>query len=526
MSTSQPFYFRDNGLRADPAVVPGNDGSSGSSDATAKRSYPELLRIYNTAPAGTDLFMCDSGGFRQDTSFMMRNTNSFTKINSITRVGNVATADISKDSNMTVGQTTTIRNLDRDEYNGLVVVTGVVNAGVNSSFTYNVTGNPPTPATSKRTIRFDGAMVSIKTYRSSLFTPVNPGMSPWCTYSDSSNRQHRFDNNGDFEGFLVDNVNYDYIGARTGTPSCFFTYNGIKSSVHVKRCIIQNYRTALDYNTKAADSQNYDARIIGNLIIDNYQQGWLGSSSESNIENNVWRNNGHNGGAGNNRSHNFYCSGSRANNIPFDPNFIVRDLVFRGNDVSQAAMNTGKAQGTEIVFHGQIDGVLIEDNYIHNTIAESNGGNYGIDITSGYNTQERLNNFTIRYNRIENAGNKLIALSALTNSLVELNTLVADAPISNRGISFIQERSTPGTVATDNVQVLNNYITGTNLGTDIDPAFGTNITVVRTNQPVPPPPGNDVTAPIVTPPVNITTEANRGNKRFNSSSDRYSYSSR
>jgi len=506
MSTSPIYFVRDNNsLKADSRVIPGDDLDTGLTDNNAFRTYGKALSMAATAAAGTIFKFCDGGGFRQTANFMYRNTNTFTKINSISRVGNVATALTSKNSNMTVGQMTVIRNLDQREYNGMQQVTGVVDNGVNSSFTFNVVGNPATPATHKRVIRFDGAMIKFERYRSSLFDIPGGGFPPWCDYTDSSDRQYRFDGNTDLEGFSLRGINHDYIGQKSGVPDCLFLYKGNKNSVHAYDCIFQNYRIAVSINPKAANSWARDIQIHRCLIRGNWSQGILAAPSESNFENNTFTDNGHNITGGNNRLHNLYIGASRST---YDPNYAAYDLVITDNDFSKSAMNNGKATGNEVIFHGQVKGVLFEHNYIHNLPGVTSNGNYGLAVTSAYLTPEKLENFTIRDNRIENCGLKAIACSSLLNSTVEMNTIICDAPNGAIGIDYVQERATAGTVASDNNRILNNYITGAGLNIDIRTTYGTNFTVVKTNVPVPQHHGNtDTVAPIVTPPLNVLTEA-------------------
>ncbi|MFV1983296.1 MAG: hypothetical protein ACC657_07115 [Thiohalomonadales bacterium] len=495
MSTAPVVYVRDNKARSDVNAVPGSDTNDGSTDALAIQTYGHMLDLINDSPAGSEFYLADGCAFEQSVNFRFNNPNTVTAVINLSFDGTHCILETVKPNNATVGQKTTIRGANEAPFNGLVTVTEIVNS---TTFKYLPLNDiPPAIATIDiwhDKIRCDAGAIKIKRYVSQEFTAVAPKR-PICLYSDERLPQHRFDT-GIIDGFVFDGIDFAYIGINTGetvgTPNCFFIYREGKEGITIKNSVIDGYRVAIYPNNKLGVIN--DITIDNVVIVNNWIQGFMGNPDFSVIRDSVFKGNGHNNlTGGSNKLHNIYLSNCNNTKV-------------QRCDLSESAMNAGKASGTELVIHGVCSNLLIEDNYIHNALGAVASGNYGMGINSGYNTPESFTNIIVRRNKIENVGKRSISCNAWIGGLVEENEIINDQPvIGHNAIVFNPQRITVGTPATDGVSILNNYISGTSVTTDIDTQVGTNFTIEKPAVNTPPP--TETSAPTVKAPADVTVTA-------------------
>lgn len=145
-----------------------------------------------------------------------------------------------------------------------------------------------------------------------------------------------------------------------------------------------------------------DSRIAYNRAM-----GILGQFSDSVLEGNTFERNNFSGSAFN---HAVYLSGSAHGG---------RDNVIRGNRFLHNSVVDGVCMGGNVTFHGQMDGMLIENNRIEQTAAT--GGCYGFSVTTGYDTPEWFRNFVLRGNTVINVGYCSYCINAAPGIVVEDN---------------------------------------------------------------------------------------------------------
>ncbi len=103
--------------------------------------------------------------------------NISTTITSLTRVGTTATAVTVSDHGLASGITATVSGADQAEYNGAFPVTALDN----TTFTFEVSGSPVTPATGTITVDFDGAVVVVETTGTGQSQNIGSGASATIT---------------------------------------------------------------------------------------------------------------------------------------------------------------------------------------------------------------------------------------------------------------------------------------------------------------------------------------------------------
>lgn len=141
------------------------DGLTGGTDLEGDESLRERILLANSAdrgiytnaqirlaaltvPTATRVFVTNP-----ELAYTTDNTTvAGRSVTGITRSGTTATATITDTSNLFVGSVITIAGAVETDYNGEHVITGIV---ANTSFTYEVTGSPTTPATGTITVSLD-----------------------------------------------------------------------------------------------------------------------------------------------------------------------------------------------------------------------------------------------------------------------------------------------------------------------------------------------------------------------------------
>ena len=231
--------------------------------------------------------------------------------------------------------------------------------------------------------------------------------------------------------------------------------------------------------TRPSDGINQYITVRNSSIHDNLSMGILGSATDLLIENNALDNNG----GSNAFDHNIYLSGTQAT--------PGTRMVIRGNTSTRAATGgTGACKGIQLVFHGVIDGLVLENNTVDGSAgAGSDGGCYGIAVDNGYSSAESFRNVVIRGNRIIDVGYIGIGVDTCVSCTIEDNVVVWGAATGLAGrtgiaVPVAMPNSTGGSgdIEQDQVTVRNNSVYVANgapgsVGILLD-SFGTNHTVV------------------------------------------------
>ena len=171
----------------------------------------------------------------------------------------------------------------------------------------------------------------------------------------------------------------------------------------------------------------------------NIEQGILAKAHNATYENNLFQ---ANNPSGSNRYHGMYLSGG--------DHITVRGNRFIRNSVT----SDGVCDGGNMTIHGQVDGMLIEDNLIEQDRA--NGGCFGISITPGYLEAEWFRNVTVRGNTVVNVGFCSICAGSAPGIVIENNKLIS---LQNIYQAAVQVPANGGGVAPD---ALNGTATVTN----------------------------------------------------------------
>jgi len=224
----------------------------------------------------------------------------------------------------------------------------------------------------------------------------------------------------DVDDVLIDNVNIE--GCSTGVHTA---HSGICSG------------SAPDCN-----GVNDRLTIRNSTIANNSNMGFLGVADDLVIENNTFSNNG----AGTVFNHNIYIAGGNNGRVS-------------GNTLYKNALDdNGICRGTSFVVHGVVDGLLIEDNIVHEDIGKAGYGCWGIAVGPGYSTVESYTNMTIRGNQIHDVGNVAIGVAACDSCVIENNTVTHNQAYSTVAIKAPESQRAADDIMMTAVQIRNNTI--------------------------------------------------------------------
>lgn len=192
------------------------------------------------------------------------------------------------------------------------------------------------------------------------------------------------------------------------------------------------------------DGRNIGIQLRHSHIHDNLSQGWLGGSSFTVIENNLFERNGSRAIL----DHNIYLSGD------------TESLRVSGNTLFGSALDAqGACQGTSLVVHGQHRNLQIESNRVFELPGAAGPGCWGIAADPGYpGTPEGFLNLSIRGNEVWNVGNVGIGISACQDCLIENNIVVQHQPIYTRAIAAPDLAARSEDLADARITVRNNSI--------------------------------------------------------------------
>ena len=263
------------------------------------------------------------------------------------------------------------------------------------------------------------------------------------------------------EGYVVSHLE---VRGTNGSGLGFFFYNDIDDVV-LDSLVISGFSIGVhlagsNAPNPGSDGLNERITVKNSRIIDNSGQGVMGSCSGCRIVNNIFDNNGFNGGGG---YHNIYWDGTARSN----------GAVIAGNILTRSAVSAGKCGGGSLVVHGAHTDLTIENNTVQEEVGSASEPCWGIAVDTAYgNAAESFTRLTIRGNTVRNVGNVGIGVNACADCLVEGNTVVQGQPFSSFGIMIPDRARGPEDGMLDRVIVRNNTVTVANAAANTGLLFG------------------------------------------------------
>jgi hypothetical protein len=221
------------------------------------------------------------------------------------------------------------------------------------------------------------------------------------------------------EGYVIRNLELHGSGAGWG----IFFSNDV-DNILMENLLIDGFAIGVGLeggNTPDPGSNGLCDHVIlrSSRMVNDTEMGFLGQGNDILIENNQFENNGTDGGI---RNHNLYVGG------------VGDNIRVRGNDLYRASMSGGVCTGTSLVVHGLHNGLVIENNTVHEDVGAATGYCWGIGVTTGYTSAEGSPGAVIRGNRVINVGGNAISATSCPNCVIENNVVVQEQPIASDGI--------------------------------------------------------------------------------------------
>lgn len=247
------------------------------------------------------------------------------------------------------------------------------------------------------------------------------------------------DSAGADDGYIIENINLK--GSGTGQW-------GIFSSQSVTDVTMRNLEiSGFEIGIHCGDMLDRH-QLLNSNIHDNGDQGILwGCDGGSLIEGNTFDNNGFLEDPGSADDENW----DRLHNLYVNCSTSCSNLTIRGNTSTRNSRFTEQlCRSTVFIIHGQMDGLLIENNYIYEEPAAMKPGCWGIAVDNGYGTGEWFRNVVIRGNTVVNVGNTAIGCAACTKPVIENNVVILEQPTGIGSMSggyygiVVPDRSVPG----------------------------------------------------------------------------------
>lgn len=222
------------------------------------------------------------------------------------------------------------------------------------------------------------------------------------------------------EGYVLKNINLVGGGGAFG----ILLANDVDYLL-IDSCTVDSFATGIQASTVFAPmspgaNMRYQNISIKNCTIKNNSgQGYLGAIDTLVIEGCYFKNNGYTSAV---LYHNIYLAQAPSNTMTIYSN------VIRGNECYQSGVVGGKATSVSLVGHGLYNGILIENNYIHEDTS-SGAGAWGIGIGPGYpSTTECMKQVIIRGNKVVNTGGTGITIGSCPRAIIENNVVITHKP--------------------------------------------------------------------------------------------------
>jgi hypothetical protein len=259
------------------------------------------------------------------------------------------------------------------------------------------------------------------------------------------------------EGYVIANLRLTSVD---GGGWAVFAYNDV-DDVRLCHLDIDGFGIgvhAAGSNPPEADSDGENENIVleHSRVTNCADQGWLGGCSGCGVRYSVFDNNGFARAVFN---HNIYFSGSNVG--------VAHGMFAIGNDLYRSAAVDGVCAGTSLVAHGNHDGLLIEDNFVHEDVGAAGQGCWGIAVDTGYASAESFVNVTIRGNVVADVGNLAIGVNACSSCLIENNLIISRQPYGARAIAAPDRPREANDLPMNAVTVRNNTVVSVTGGTGI-----------------------------------------------------------
>jgi hypothetical protein len=239
------------------------------------------------------------------------------------------------------------------------------------------------------------------------------------------------------------------------------------SNMEVCNCDIDGFGVgAYVASPSSASCTDTGYKFRGNRFLNNCTDAFLGQLRDSVFDGNVFDNNGHAlcgsynlGNQSGGTTHTLYLSGYAS--CPIENVRIVN------NEFRRNAMYQGYTQGSPLKLIANGGNVLVENNLFDGTPVNPSGSDYyqaihsdSYGATTGFNG---FNGITVRRNRIIAGRGPQIAMSSVTNGVIEDNVIYVGTPSNNLGdyiisISHSNTDSPPSLFAIRNNTI---YVEGT-----------------------------------------------------------------
>lgn len=201
-------------------------------------------------------------------------------------------------------------------------------------------------------------------------------------------------------------------------------------------------------HTGAAQS---NVTLKNSRILNGIRQGILGGSPNMQILDNYFENNG---GLRHIYDHTIYLSGDWKETGPEIP----YNMVIRGNEIYKTSQVGGSCAGSAIVGHGYLNGIIVEENFIHEDTGTANRACFGIDFTPAHKDVEKIQNIVVRRNLISNMGGVSVWLGATRNSLIEDNVIIDQSLAHSRMGIYLKDFDEKGGYKNEDVTIRNNSV--------------------------------------------------------------------
>jgi hypothetical protein len=259
------------------------------------------------------------------------------------------------------------------------------------------------------------------------------------------------------EGYQFLNLDFEATSAETN-DFCLFAGNDVtdvlECNITVNGYGIGAYVAGSNPPNPGSNGRNARITLRGSRITNSSNIGFLGACDDCALEYNYFQ---HNGGA-DPLDHNIYLSGASDSD---GTEYVATNERIVGNESYQSAMGTGTTcMGNPIVVHGNHDGLVIQDNYVHEDIGAAGGGCWGISVTSGYAVAEGFTNVTISRNTVVNVGNTAIQMASCQGCTIENNLVIQGQTAFGTNGIYVHYNGTrdPLDLPQTAVKVLNNTV--------------------------------------------------------------------
>ena len=206
---------------------------------------------------------------------------------------------------------------------------------------------------------------------------------------------------------------------------------------------------AVNFYVRHTGAAQSNVTLKNSRILNGQRQGVLGGSPNMQILDNYFENNG---GLKHIYDHSIYLSGDRKETGPEIP----YNIVIRGNEIYKTSHVGGSCTASAIVGHSYLNGIIVEENFIHEDPGTANRSCYGIDFTPAHTEVEKIENIIVRRNLISNMGGVGVWLGATRNSLIENNVFIDNSLEPSRMGVYLKDFDEKGGYKNEDVTIRNN----------------------------------------------------------------------